>query len=123
MKNQLHRFFVFFIGTLFVFIVLFSLFGPQGKKIDLKEVSFSTNNSSTLFFKNMRSYFYDKEERTDAKFDLFRIGSREKDSLQNKISFVLIHNWLMNECYIRAESKFKVFTIQWRHEEKSGIIA
>ena len=48
------------------FILLWAIFGPKAKEIDITDISFSTTSSSQLYFKNIRAYFYDIEERTDA---------------------------------------------------------
>lgn len=122
MKSELGRIFLFFLGGVFVFILLFALFGPQGKKINLKEIEFTTTNSSELYFKNIRAYFYDKEEKEDAKFFLYRINSREKDSSQLKLHFLLVHNWLLNECYLIAEPRNIDFEIEWNYEDEFGTI-
>ena len=44
MKSELGRIFLYFLGAVFIFIVLFALFGQQGKKINLKEIEFTTTN-------------------------------------------------------------------------------
>lgn len=122
MKNELQRLFVFFLAAVALFVILFAFLGPQGKKINLKEIEFSTTNSSELYFKNIRSYFYDKEENTDANFMLYRINSREKDSSKLKLNFLLVNNWLMNECYLIAESKSENLHVEWKLKEQEGRI-
>ena len=122
MKNELGRLFLFFLGAVLIFITLFALFGPQGKKINLKEIEFNTTNSSDLYFKNIRSYFYEKEEDPNARFVLYRINSREKDSSKLKLQFLLVHNWLLSECYLIAEPAKADFRIEWKYEGKLGRI-
>jgi hypothetical protein len=122
MKNELQRLFLIFLAAIAVFVVLYAFWGPQGKKINLKEIEFSTTNSSELYFKNIRSYFYDKEENADAKFVLYRINSREKDSSKLKLNFLLVNNWSMNECYLIAESNKENPSLKWKLEEEVGSI-
>ena len=71
--------------------------------INLNEINFKTTESSEIYFRNLRAYFYDKEERQDANYLLYRINSREIDSTKNKLNFVLVNNWLIDESYIIAE--------------------
>ena len=92
MKNELQKWFLYFVGATLLFIITYSIFGPKAKQINLQEIAFTSTNSSELYFKNMRSYFYDKEEREDARFMLYRIGSRN-----DALSFILVNNWLMDE--------------------------
>ncbi|MFT6166758.1 MAG: hypothetical protein ACJASF_001451 [Vicingaceae bacterium] len=122
MKSELGRLFLFFLGSVVIFVTLFALFGPQGKKISLKEIEFNTTNSSELYFKNIRSYFYDKEEDPNARFILYKINNREKDSNKLKLQFLLVHNWLLNECYLIAEPYKTDFQIEWQYEDKLGSI-
>lgn len=122
MKSELGRIFLYFLGAVFIFIVLFALFGPQGKKINLKEIEFTTTNSSELYFKNIRSYFYDKEEINDANFLLYRIKSREKDSIKINLQFLLVHNWLLNECYLIAETHHPGLQVEWEYDDEFGTI-
>ena len=120
MKNELQRVFIYFIGAIIVLVTAFAIFGPEGKKINLTEIDFTTSSSGQLYFKNIRSYFYTNEVRDDANFVLYRIDSRELDPHLNNLSFVLVSNWLMNECYIIVDSKFNNFTIKWQFEDTAG---
>ena len=122
MKNELGRVFIFFLGAVVIFVSLFAVFDPKGKKINLKEIEFSTTKSSELYFKNMRSYFYDKEEINDSKFLLYRINNREKDSNKVSLHFLLVHNWLLNECYLVAEPQNVGLQVEWEYEDELGTI-
>ena len=122
MKNELSRLFGYFLGAVVIFVFLFALFGPQGKKINLKEIEFNTTNSSELYFKNIRSYFYEKEDKPDAKFILYRINSREKDSSKLKLQFLLVHNWLLNECYLISEPQNSNLQVEWKYKDEFGTI-
>lgn len=102
MKNPLMRWFLFWLGLTLIALLLFGIFGPKGRSISIEEVSFQTNQSSELYFKNMRSYFYDMEEHKESDYLMYRLGSRALDS--NKLSFVILRNWKMSEAYILLES-------------------
>ena len=117
MKNKLQKWFVCFISVVILFVAAFSIFGPEGKQINLKEIEFRTTHSSELYFKNIRSYFYDQEEREDAMFKLYRIDSRKE-----KLSFLLVSNWLIDESYIIAESDYENFELAWSFDGAEGTI-
>ncbi len=85
------------------FILLWAIFGPKAKEIDITDISFSTTSSSQLYFKNIRAYFYDIEERTDASYNLYRLKARKKsDSLP--VQAVIIQNWRFDESYVLFEN-------------------
>jgi hypothetical protein len=102
MKGPLFKWFLIWAGAMAVGVILFWAFGPTAKKIDLAEVNFTTTESATLYFKNMRAYFYDLEEEEKSGFNIYRIGSREEGN--SKLHFMIVQNWKMNEAYIMAES-------------------
>lgn len=103
MQSQLKRWFIYWIAAMLVVVVCFSIFLPV-KEINLEEVDFTTTQSSELYFKNMRAYFYDQSMDEASKFVLYRISSRELSTAKNKLSFLLLSNWLQSECYIMTES-------------------
>lgn len=105
MKGKLQQYFLSFLSFVILIIVIYAIFGPKEKQINIKDISFNTTDSSELYFKNLRSYYYDQEIREDANFVLYRIRSRNKDSLSYKLNFALVSNWLMDECYIISESQ------------------
>jgi hypothetical protein len=102
--NPLLKIFLIFISGIAVLLAVYILFVPKPPPVDLSKVDFGTTTSSEMFFKNLRAYYYEKEEREDAGFTLYRINSRNLDSTTNKLNFVLLSNWRMSECYIMAES-------------------
>ena len=106
-----------FLGLVVILVSVFAIFGPEGKKINLKEISFKTTNSSQLYFKNIRSYFYNKEEIKAANFNLFRLKSNG-----DKLNFVIVNNWLMSESYIVLESDLINYSINWQFENDSGAV-
>lgn len=108
MSLQLRKWFFKWIFFMAVIILVVAFFFPT-KKIDLATIDFQTKSSSSLYFKNMRAYFYDMEELSDGQLKLYRIGSREKDSSLNKLNFLLVNNWRQEECYIMAESSLSSY--------------
>ena len=126
MQSKLKKWFFYWGIAMLVIVICFAIFQPA-KKINLQEVDFTTTQSSELYFKNMRSYFYDKTEHETANFKIYRLGSREEDSSKNKLSFMLLSNWLQSECYIMAESgvvnlKEDQLQIRYAHQDSSGVL-
>lgn len=126
MQSKLKKWFFYWGIAMLAIVICFAIFQPA-KKIDLQAVDFTTTQSSELYFKNMRSYFYDKTDHDAANFKIYRIGSREIDSTKNKLSFMLLSNWLQSECYVMAESglvDFKEENIQlnYKHPDSSGTL-
>lgn len=126
MQNLKRIFFFWMLGML-VLISLFAAFGPEGKKINLKTVEFTTTESASIYFKNIRSYFYDQESYKDGSYVLYRIDSRELDSSKNKLNAVIVRNHLQNQCFIRFESGLvkldqEPLRLAWQHADSSGIV-
>ncbi|GEM_PF-3679562 len=125
--QNLKRIFYFWILGMIALIGLYAAFGPEGKKIKLKTVEFTTTESASIYFKNIRSYFYDQESYKDGNYVLYRIDSRELDSSKNKLSAVIVRNRLQNQCFIRFESGLvkldqDLLQLEWKHADSSGII-
>lgn len=126
MQSKLKKWFFYWGISMLVIVICFAIFQPA-KRINLQDLDFTTTQSSELYFKNMRSYFYDKTVHEAANFKIYRIGSREKDSTKNKLSFMLLSNWLQSECYVMAESglvdfKKKALKLSYEHPDSSGTL-
>lgn len=126
MQSKLKKWFFYWGISMLIIVICFAIFQPA-KKINLQAIDFTTTQSSELYFKNMRSYFYDKTDHDAANFKIYRIGSREKDSTKNKLSFMLLSNWLQSECYVMAESglvdlKEEGLKLSYEHPDSSGTL-
>jgi len=102
MQNRLFKWFFKWLGIMLLLLILYAVFGPSTKKISLEEVSFKTTQSSELYFKNIRSYFYNKEEHKESGFHLYSLKSLEENG--SPLSFVILQNWMMSEAYIMLET-------------------
>ncbi|MEQ8907868.1 MAG: hypothetical protein RIC95_01635 [Vicingaceae bacterium] len=117
----------FLIWGLFMFLalLLYSFFGPSGKKINVRQVNYNYTQSAELFFKNMRAYFYDQKKYEDGSYVLYRINSRVKDSSLNKLNVVLVKNTLLSQCFVRLESgmldiEHDSLNAIWKTEDEQG---
>lgn len=114
-QMKLTKLFLIWSAIMVLTVFIYALIYPNPAPKNFKEVDFSTTQSSTLFFKNIRSYFYELEEREDANFKIYRIKSRTKDDRLHKLNFALVHNWRQSECYIIAEvnNKYSEHSLQY----------
>ena len=122
---NLKKYFFYWLAGMVGIILLYVAFGPKAKKIDLKSINFYSTESAELYFKNIRSFSYDREENEEARFILYRIKSREKDTLIPKVNFMLVSNWLQDENYIIAEphpNHLFDMGLMWKNGDSSGVI-
>ncbi len=122
---DLKKYFLYWLGGMLGVVVLFIVFGTKVKKIDLKSINFYSTESAELYFKNIRSFSYEREENEEARFILYRIKTREKDTLVPTINFMLVSNWLQDENYIIAEpwpNELLNLGIMWQSKDSSGVI-
>ena len=94
--------------------------------IDRGKPRYSTTDPSELFFKNVRSLYYDKEEMANAKLEIFRIKTRLQDDTVSTLNLAIVLNWRFDEAYILLEpvnqlAGIKNITLVWAGEgfEKS----
>lgn len=97
----------FFVLWFILMIAFATLTFPEHKPLKkIAEVSFHVQENEELYFKNIRSYYYETEEREDAQFYLYRLKSRRKDSLQPTLNLTIVNNWRMDQAYILIEPNF-----------------
>lgn len=78
-------------------------------------------DAERLYFKNVRSPYYDIENRRDAKMTVYRHGKRSKDTNRPTLVFSIIINQLNDEAYIFLEPNFEElpFNVKWSIPEKN----
>ena len=95
------------------------------KMIDKNKPRYKTTDPSELFFKNVRALYYDKEEMTNAKLEIFRIKTRPQDGRPQQLNLAIVLNWRFDEAYILIEpgdelAGLKNFTLVWEGEGGEG---
>lgn len=88
-------------------IVLLSLalaFGPANKRLNLHEVRFKTTSSSILYFKNIRSFYYQIIEKRKP-LTLYRNKDYQENDSSSELPFTIITNPLADEAYIYVETE------------------
>jgi len=93
-----------------VLILAFTM--PSMRPIDLEEVKFHTTESSELYFKNIRTYFYEIWDDPKSGFVHYRIKSRNQSSDQPSVNFVILNNWRFDEAYVFAEGNEALETLE-----------
>ena len=102
-----------------VFFAITACDPDRKKKVDPENSKFETLDSSELFFKNMRQYYYDVEEKREAGLEIFRLQDRLDDNKQPLINLSIIFNWRVDKAYVFVEPNqfFKdstEFTVVWQ---------
>ncbi len=76
---------------------------PEHKPIRMDEVSFKALESESLYFKNVRQFYYALEEREDAQFELFTLRSLANYKRDEQFLPIIVNNWRMDEAYLKFE--------------------
>lgn len=84
------------------------------KTIDREKFTFKTGSDTQLFFKNVRQSYYDLEENSAAKFNVFRITKRDLGEESPVLNLAIVINYLQDEAYLLLEPNTAVgeFPIQ-----------
>ena len=69
----------------------------------ITDADFHVLESDAIYFKNLRQYYYQREERKDAGFEIFRLRDRSEDTTTANISFAIVSNGMHDQAYIMLE--------------------
>lgn len=106
-------------------VLVLAACGTEKKQIvDQTTIDFSTTDASKLFFKNVRQIYYDKEELSAAKLDLFRLKKRNESSDWPVLNLVIVNNWRYDEAYVLVEPNTafddaQAFQLYWSNNDGS----
>lgn len=100
---NLKRIFIVWMAIMGGILAIYSFFVPSIPKND-KVVDFKVTQNQTLYFKNIRAYFYEREESEESGMEIFRLKKIVKDS-QVAYYPVIIHNWRHDEAYLMFENR------------------
>jgi len=92
----------------FLKIVVFSFFAfachrSEHVKIDPGTPRYETTDASELFFKNVRSPYYDLEENEAAGMRIYRFNERMQDLSKPILHVLLAHRWKQDEVFVMVE--------------------
>ena len=95
------------ISAVLVFVVgllLLAFLFPSKKEVyNIEQHSFAAMQSTTLYFKNTRAFYYGLTEMDEAGFNVYRFGKTLKTDTSAYLNFILVHNWRADEVYVATE--------------------
>ena len=116
-----------FIFSILVLSALISCNPDKNKRPDPTKLRFTTTDDDELFFRNLRQVYYDKEDMTAAKLQVFRYSDRLIRPEKPQVQLAMVVNWRFDEAYLLIEPNDKINTdkpieINWKNNEtgKSG---
>lgn len=74
-----------------------------GKEVNENEAKYTTSDASELFFKNVRSIYYDKSVMDEAKLDIYKIKERLDAEDYPLLNLSIVVNWRYDEAYVLTE--------------------
>lgn len=86
-----------------IVLILVTLPAERPDKID--SIAFATTESAELYFKNIRSFYYQNNPEAEGVLDVYRLESIFSDSLPS-LPFAMYNNWRTNETFIRLDTAF-----------------
>ncbi len=94
-------------------------------KVDQGEITFSTDDSSELFFKNVRQIYYELEIMEAAKLRIFRHKQRDQSPNQPVINLAIVDNWRFDEAYVLLEPNAMLsgqseLIVKWENDTGDG---
>lgn len=97
-------------------------------KVDQGDITFSTDQSSKLFFKNVRQVYYEVEEMDAAKLTVFRHKQRDISTELPIINLAIVDNWRYDEAYVLLEPNDFLtdqpdLLIKWEVGQESGEVS
>lgn len=112
------------LSALIIVLLALSACNPvKDKKVDQTTIGFKTDESSKLFFKNVRRSYYDMEVMEEAKLEIYRLKKRVKESDESVLNISIVNNWRYDEAYILLEPNSAVGSLtdlQITWENQSG---
>jgi hypothetical protein len=91
------------VGMSTALLALALLFPPKKTEVDLEGVHFSTANSSKMYFKNVRSYYYRIQEDKQSGFVLYRHKGFSYPENTDGMRLMIVENWREDEAYLFFE--------------------
>jgi hypothetical protein len=103
-------------------VLLLSFFNEKRANNTGREISeLTVMDANRLYFKNVRTAWYDAENRHDAKMDVFRYGKRITEAEMPLLNLAILINRKEREAYIYVETNFETpFILEWRNLENQS---
>jgi len=117
-------------NTLILGILLSCIFWmcqqPEAQKEFTGKEQFRTTEPSRIYFNNMRSSYYYREQQPNTRIDLYRFRKFANATDRPLLSPIIVNNWMEDEAYIfirknEFEQGFSdTLTVKWESPADSG---
>lgn len=75
----------------------------RDKQVAREKITFTTTDDSEIFFKNMRASYYEKEERKETYWEIYRSEDLYADTSDYAIKAAIVINILEDQAYLLIE--------------------
>lgn len=75
----------------------------RDKQVAREKITFTTTDDSEIFFKNMRASYYEKEERKETYWEIYRSEDLYADTSDYAIKAAIVINILKDQAYLLIE--------------------
>lgn len=114
--------------TLILPFILAACEGGKRKEISEEEAKYTTSDASEIFFRNVRSIYYEKTVIDEAKLDVYRLKDRPEADDYPLLGLSIAVNWRYDEAYVLTEpntflQQMDTIRIMWRDttQNDSGV--
>lgn len=90
----------------FTFVLSFFIAACEGGKrreMNEEEAKYTTSDASEIFFRNVRSIYYEKTAMDEAKLDVYRLKKRPQADDYPLLNLSIVVNWRHDEAYVLTE--------------------
>lgn len=99
------------------YILLIAIFSmsckvDRDKAVEREKFSFKTGDDTSIFFKNLRASEYEKEERKNPRWDIYRHEDLYSDTSGYAINTAIVVNIMEDEAYILVEPGEKLRSLE-----------
>lgn len=99
----------------------------RNREVKRDKLTFKTGDDTELFFKNVRQLYYDLQENSAAKLNVFRLKKRVESEDHPIINLAIVMSYVKDEAYILVEPNELIgldkIEVEWQHENDKGTIA
>ncbi len=88
---------------LLVSVYLLACDASGNKDISEEKAKYTTSDASEIFFKNVRSIYYDKTVMEQARLDVYKIKDRLQSDEYPLLNLSIVVNWRYDEAYVLTE--------------------
>ncbi len=87
-------------------IIFIILSQPDSRPSKFDEISFNTTESAELYFKNVRSFYYNLDAEGEGTLNAYRLSALYEDTLTLGVRFIIYDHWRQNLAFIRVDTNY-----------------